>query len=134
MSTGTGFGTGALNLNQAMIAQITEGMDVVDTSGEHIGKVTDLRVGDPDGIDVGGGEARNASEGIAMAFGGHREPNVPQPLVGRILRQGYIKIDDKRHLRKDHHHYATAEQIASVDGKTVRLAVAVGDLIPSLDN
>ena len=134
MPTGTGFGTGTPDPRHAVILRIKEGMDVVDASGEHVGKVTDLRVGDPDATDAGGGEARNAAEGLAMAFGGHREPNVPQPLVGRMIGQGYIKIDAKRHFRKDHHHYATAEQIAAVDGTTVRLAVSGGDLIPALDN
>src|SRR3954447_20524259 len=93
-----------------MMKRIREGMDVFDSAGEHIGTVGDLRIGDPDAIDVHG-PGRLPGEGLARARGPPPEPNVPAGLVGRLLRTGYIKIDDKRHARRDHHFYATADQI-----------------------
>jgi hypothetical protein len=114
--------------------QVQDGMDVVDAAGEHIGKVTGIRIGDPDAIDIESGEYRMPGEGFALAMGAHREPNVPQPLVPRLLREGYIKIDDKRRFRRDHHYYATPDQIASVDADTVRLGKAWSELIPALSD
>jgi hypothetical protein len=105
-------------------------MEVADATGERIGKVTDVRIGDPDAIDIGGEESPTLpGEGFALAMGAHREPNVAAGLVGRLLRNGYIKIDDRRRFRRDHHYYATADQIAGVDGNTVRLNCSVDDLI-----
>jgi hypothetical protein len=115
------------------VALIREGMEVADATGERIGKVTDVRIGDPDAIDFGGEESpTRPAEGFALAMGAHREPNVAAGLVGRLLRNGYIKIDDRRRFRRDHHYYATADQIAGVDGNTVRLNGSVADLITPL--
>ena len=115
------------------IAQIRVGMEVEDAAGAHVGKVTDLRIGDPDAIDVGMADAGIPGEGFALAMGAQREPNVPRGLVSRLLRIGYIKIDDKRHFRQDRHYYATADEIASIDGDTVRLGKAIEGLIVGLD-
>jgi len=118
---------------QDQLAKIHTGMDVVDADGEQIGKVADLRMGDPDAIDVGNQDPTAMSgEGIAMAMGVRREPNVPPGLVGRLLRAGYIKIDDKRHFRPDHHYYALTEEIATIEADTIRLSKTRSELIPSL--
>jgi len=115
---------------QARLASIKIGMEVDDATGERIGKVADLRIGDPDAIDVGGREdASRVGEGFALAMGAHREPNVEPGLVNRLLISGYIKIDDKRHFRPDHHYYAIADDIAAVEGDVVRLAKPVAELI-----
>ena len=119
---------------QDRFAQIRLGMDVEDVAGEHVGKVADLRVGDPDAIDVGEPDPLALSgEGFALAMGAHREPNVAPGLVGRLLQAGYIKIDDKRHFRRDHHYYALTDEIASVEADKVRLGKPYSELITSLD-
>jgi hypothetical protein len=128
------YGAGRHDAVHEQIMRIQNGMDVFDAAGEHIGKIGTVRIGDPDAIDIESGEFRVPGEGIALAMGARREPNVPQPLVGRLLRDGYVRIDDKRHFRRDHHYYATADQIASVDANTVRLGKACDELIPWLDD
>jgi hypothetical protein len=115
------------------MVSIRLGMEVEDATGERIGTVGDVLIGDPDAIDVGDHESVTPGEGFALAMGAHREPNVPAGLVGRLLRAGYIKIDDKRHFRPDHHYYALADEIASAEANTVRLNKACGELIASLD-
>src|SRR5215211_3839727 len=89
-------GTGGQGTSWGLIAQVRVGMEVHDSLGEHIGKVTDIRLGDPDAIDIGRGDASMPGEGFAVASG----------LVGRMLLNGSIKVDDKRRLRADHHYYA----------------------------
>jgi hypothetical protein len=109
-------------------------MEVEDAAGERIGKVTDIRMGDPYATDVEAQEvATLPGEGFAMAMGAHREPNVASWLVGRLLRTGYIKIDDKRHFRRDHHYYATADEIVSVEANTVRLGKVCDELVTPAD-
>jgi hypothetical protein len=103
-------------------------MDVADATGERIGKVTDIRLGDPDAIDIRSHDPGLPSDRYAALLGADSEPNVPAGLADRMLRIGYIKIDDKRHLRRDHHYYATAEEIVSVEANTVHLSKACDEL------
>jgi hypothetical protein len=101
-------------------------MDVEDVAGEHVGKVTFIRLGDPTAIDVDLGDASTPGEALA---GEPREPNVVPGLARRLLMNGYIKIDDIRRLRRDHHFYAMAEDVAAVDADTVRLSKPVHELL-----
>jgi hypothetical protein len=126
-------GTGDGEKTPELITRIRLGMEVEDAAGERIGKVADILLGDPDAIDFGDREPVTSGEGLALALGVHREPNVAPGLVGRLLRAGYIKVDDKRHFRRDHHYYATADQVVSVESNTVRLSTASRELITSLD-
>jgi hypothetical protein len=127
-------GAGNAAAIQERMARVQVGMEVEDAAGERIGKIADIRIGDPDAIDVGGqAPGSPLNEGFALAIGAHREPNVPAGLVERLLRAGYIKIDDKRHFRPDHHYYAMADEIVSVEADMVRLGKACRELIASLD-
>jgi hypothetical protein len=97
-------------------------MAVVDAAGETIGQVASIKLGDPEALTVDAGDAGDRlGDAVVLALGGHREPDVPADLAERLLRPGYIKIDEKRPLRPDHHYYATADEIAAVVGESVRL-------------
>ena len=109
-----------------LITQVREGMDVEDSAGEHVGTVTFIRLGDPTAIEVDLGDASTPGEEFR---GGPQEPNVAPGLVRRLLMSGYIKIDDIRRLRRDHHYYAMAEDVAAIDANTVRLSKPVGELL-----
>jgi uncharacterized membrane protein len=110
------------------LGRVRDGMDVVDAAGEVVGKIGYVKMGDPEAVSVetGGGLP---GEGLAVAMGGKREPDVPAGLVGRLLRSGYVKIDDKRRLRTDHHYYALADDIVAVEGDSVRLSKNRDELI-----
>ena len=105
------------------ISQVTQGMKVLDASGEELGKVEHVRMGDPDAVTLGanmprqGGIIRDIAEGLE----GEGEPDVPEPLRSRFLRSGYIKIDGKGWIDTDR--YAAAEHIAGVTGDTVTLTL-----------
>ena len=121
--------TAGQGANLPLIEQVQIGMEVHDSAGEHIGKLTYYRIGDPLAIEIEPMTDRPVGEQFAVAMGGHREPNVPPPLVKRFLMAGYIKVDDKRRLKRDHHYYALADQIASVEGDVVKLTLAIDELI-----
>ncbi len=118
--------TGSHESRARLLSQIQDGLDVEDVAGEHVGKVTFVRLGDPSAIDV---ELDDASIPGEAYSGEPREPNVTPTMVRRLLVNGYIKIDDVRRLRRDHHDYALADDIASVDGDSVRLGKPIGVLL-----
>jgi hypothetical protein len=105
------------------INQVSEGMRVLDASGEELGKVEHVRMGDPGAVTTGarmprqGGIIRDIAEGL----GGEGEPRVPEPLRSRFLRSGYVKIDGKGWIDTDR--YVAAEHIAGVTGDTVTLTL-----------
>jgi uncharacterized membrane protein len=121
-------GAGDQGTPQDRLARIRDGMDVVDAAGETIGKVGYVKMGDPDAASVEPGSGQ-PGDAMVLAMGGKREPDVPAGLVGRLLRAGYVKIDDKRRLRTDYHYYAVADEIAAVVGESVRLSKNRDELI-----
>lgn len=129
------------------IGQVHKGMKVVDASGDDLGKVSDVKMGDPQAVtdtgeypegsgwDVGlfgtvaGGRGTTAEAADPAAVGGPGnvggEPDLPEPLAARLLREGYIKIDAGL-FGSDR--YAPAWTIERVDGDTVHLSANKDDL------
>jgi len=98
-------------------------MAVVDSRGEQVGTVDLVRMGDPeastapdDREPVAAGLVGQVLDAFAAA-----EPDVPEPLRSRLRRAGYLKVDGPGLTGSDR--YVRADQIADVDGETVRLRV-----------
>jgi hypothetical protein len=91
------------------IAQVSEGMTVLDTDDTEIGKVEFVRMGDPEAVTTVGEETPGG------------EPHVVGEIRDRLLRIGFIKIDRRGFLRPDA--YAAADDIDHVRDGTVRLLV-----------
>ena len=116
--------------NLGPIEMVREGMTVVDSTGEKVGKVEGLKMGDPEAATEKGNELQDTGlmGKLAEAFvGDEREPDVPGPLRARLLRTGYIKVDGGFLIETDR--YVPADRIASVDGDTVHLRVPKDRLI-----
>jgi hypothetical protein len=111
------------------IEMMREGMTVVDSAGEKVGKVEGLKMGDPGAATEAGNEYQDTGllGDIAKAFGDEREPDVPEPARAKLLRSGYIKVDGGVLIETDR--YGPADLIASVSGDTVRLRVPKDQLI-----
>lgn len=114
--------------NEGPIAQVVNGMTVVDSAGTEIGTVELVKMGDPESV-TAAGQRTGEGEGIVHAladsiFG--PEPNVPGELAARLLRTGYVKVDGKGLLDRDR--YVASDQIAAVDSGTVRLTVTKDEL------
>lgn len=112
------------------LAQVRTGMRVEDEAGEQIGSVAYVQIGESCAIEPADLGALTG-EGVALDFGAHPEPAVPPEMVSRFLLIGYIKVEDKRRFRPDHHFYATADEIVSVDDNGVRLGKRRDELIKS---
>jgi uncharacterized membrane protein len=112
------------------LERVRQGMMVVDSEGETIGKVAYTKMGDAEAATVDSVDAGNQfGDAIVLALGGHREPDVPADLAERLLRAGYVKIDDRRPLHPAHTYYASADEIAAVVGESVRLTKLRSQLI-----
>ncbi len=113
--------TGSMMADSAasqIIAQVRPGMTVVDATGEELGTVDYVRMGDPGAATVGADLP--ADPGFFEAiFAGHSEPDLPEPLRSRLLRLGFIKIDGAGWIDTDR--YVTADFIDRVSGDTVTL-------------
>ncbi|MBW3633018.1 MAG: DUF2171 domain-containing protein [Chloroflexi bacterium] len=103
-----------------VINQIREGMRVVDVTGEELGKVEYVQMGDPDAVTVQDNSPGEPGD-LIRGFLGVGEPDVPEPLRSRLLRFGYVKIDGPGWIDTDR--YVTADLIQGISGDTVTLKV-----------
>jgi hypothetical protein len=114
--------------SQGPIAQVHEGMDVVDASGDKIGTVEMVKMGDPQAPTIGAGADtyESMTDRSATVFGWDKEPDLPPQLAAHLLRVGFIKIDSTGLFAKDR--YVAADRIASVSTDAIRLTVNKDDL------
>jgi hypothetical protein len=125
------------------LEQVREGMKVVDASGEDIGRVDYVQMGDPEAVTTRGegftmrgaivagpGSATGApaasGSGPVIAapiwpIDDATGPDVPEPLRARLIREGYFRVDGPFLFGKDR--YVQADMIAGVRGDTVMLRV-----------
>ena len=110
-------------------ASVQEGMRVVDATGEDLGKVEYLQMGDPEAVTAEGNEHRPddlVGRVVERALPEESEPDVPDPLRTELQRTGYLKIGGHGILGKAR--YVSSERASVVTGDTVRLSVRKGDL------
>lgn len=108
-----------------LLAQIREGMTVVDATGEEVGTVEYVKMGDPQAATTEGAVADRDNtliEDAARAFGADAEPDVPEPFRSELLREGFVKVDGPGWFGADR--YLRAVDISDVTMDTVRLRVA----------
>jgi len=102
---------------QTVLNQVSEGMDVYDASGDHMGKVVYIRFGEPvaeadmpDNVTI--------AEELTEALGGSVE--IPTVVYGRLYREGFVRFD-RGLLRHDGFVFPT--QIAYVNDDGIHLNV-----------
>lgn len=109
---------------QGPIAEVHEGMTVVDVVGEKVGTVRAVRMGDPGAVtSEGQGAAEDVQGGVvgALARVFSAADPVPDGLRERLLRLGFVQIDAAGLFTGDR--YAASDEIAEVAGETVHLSV-----------
>ncbi len=73
------------------LAQVREGMTVVDANGDDVGKVSYVKMGDPEAITTMG-EEMDTGGGLMSGIGGDDEPDVQDPFRSELIRDGFLKI------------------------------------------
>lgn len=123
--------TGAMTdpVESQIINQVREGMRVVDVTGEDLGTVELVQMGDPEAVTVQDDALHEPGDVIRDVFG-VGEPDVPEPLRSRLLRSGYVKIDGPGWIDTDR--YVTADVIGGITGETVTLTVAKDHLLTEM--
>ena len=113
---------------QGPIEQVHEGMDVIDASGDKIGTVEMIKMGDHQAATVDSDVPTEnwPGPGYRRFFAWNTEPDLPPAIATRLMRTGFIKIDAKGLFAKDR--YVSADRISSVSNDTVRLTVNKDDL------
>jgi len=117
MQTGNNPGT-------SMLERVQEGMRVVDASGEDVGKVQYVQMGDPEAATTAGNDRPRTD--LLGAVGeailpDEAEPDVPEPVRSNLRRTGYLKIDG--HGLIDTDRYVPSDRVGDVSGDVVRLTV-----------
>jgi hypothetical protein len=122
---------GSESLPTRLLEQVHPGMEVVDRAGERLGRVEDVRMGDPEAATTEGNDVGQPGEGslvgsLARALGAEGAPDVPEPLRSQLLRSGYMKVDRPGWFASDR--YIRGDQISAVSGNTVTLSVRKVDI------
>lgn len=120
------------------LLRIQEGMNVYDSDGDHLGKVRSVRMGGNDPVDAqrqaneagptGTGQESYATiliDNLADVF--TSDSNLPEEERQELITKGYIRIDSAGLFAADR--FATAEQVARVEGDDVHLAVGADMLV-----
>jgi hypothetical protein len=111
------------------LARIHEGMHVVDSAGQEVGRVAMIQMGDPEAATTAGNEDRDTGplQKLAEAFGGHREPDVHEPLRSKLVRTGFVKIDSPNLMAGDR--YVPTDYVRDVSEDRVELSVRRGQVV-----
>ena len=111
----------------AHLAHIREGMTVIDTNGDEVGKVSYVKMGDPEAMSTMGEEMDTGGGLLGGFLGGDDTPDVPDPFRSELIRDGFVRVDTKGFFGADR--YLTPNTIGTVSSDTVTLTVT-RDSIP----
>lgn len=104
----------------AVIEQVREGMHVVASDGKKVGKVEDLKMGDPEAI-TAEGQTDPETGGLVntgiTAFAAASK--LPHHTAERLLRIGYVKVD--RSGLSTGHAYFASDELDRVEDDTLWL-------------
>lgn len=114
--------------NPGPIADVYPGLRVVDSAGEDVGTVEDVRTGDA-GLDDNGPEDRGGLDDLlgAVMDAVTTGEGIADTDRERLQRLGYVRIDGAGFLSGNRD--AAAEDIAAVEDGVVRLSVPGSHLV-----
>ncbi len=105
-----------------LIEDVREGMLVVDPTGNELGKVEVVKIGDP-GAATSDGQTRDRGM-VRDAMLADDDPEVPAQLRDSLLRAGYIRVDGGGFLGIGaKRRYVRADRISDVTGDRVMVSV-----------
>ena len=106
------------------ISQVTIGDTVVDSTGNEVGTVKFVKMGDPNAVTTEGQE--DDDPGIfGLGDDSYDMGDLPEQARNQLLRVGFIHID----VSWANDRYASAGQVARVENNTVYLSVPEANLM-----
>ena len=105
-----------------VIEQVREGMHVVGRDGKKIGKVDDLKMGDPEAVTADGQtDAKTGGLVGALVDDFAATSRLPRHTAERLLRVGYVKIHKSGLFAGDE--YVASDELDRVEDDTLWLNV-----------
>lgn len=105
------------------IEDVREGMTVVDATGERVGTVSAVSIGDPDAVTDQGQHFDESSfdmlNELRSILGGDA---IPDEQAHHLLRAGFVRV----HRLLHHDLFATPAELDRVEGDTLHLSIAAG--------
>ncbi|WP_433874521.1 hypothetical protein [Sinomonas atrocyanea] len=104
----------------AVIERVREGMHVVGPDGKKIGKVDDLKMGDPEAV-TADGQTDPETGGLAgtLIDDFAQTSRLPRHQAERLLRLGYVRVDKSGLFGG--HEYVASDELDRVEGDTLWL-------------
>jgi hypothetical protein len=104
----------------AVIEQVREGMHVVAPDGKKIGKVHDLKMGDPEAVTSDGQTDPETGGLVGTVIDDFAaSAKLPHHTAERLLRIGYVKVDRSGLFAG--HAYVASDELDRVEGDTLWL-------------
>ena len=108
----------------AVIEQVREGMHVVTPDGKKIGKVEDLKMGDPEAVTSDGQTDAETGGLVSTVIDNFAATSrLPRHTAERLLRIGYVKVDRSGLFAG--HAYLASDELDRVEGDTLWLKEGV---------
>jgi len=114
---------------ERQLEDVHRGMTVLDVNGDNVGKVDQVKMGDPQAVTTRGQELDTEAgwmDVLARSVGGGGL-DVPPERAQRLVRVGFMKVDARGWFNSDL--YVEPQQIAGVVGEEVHLRVHRDDLL-----
>jgi hypothetical protein len=103
-----------------VIEQVREGMHVVGPDGQKVGKVEDLKMGDPEAVTADGQTDPETGGLLGTLIDEFAESSrLPRHDAERLLRLGYVKIDRSGLLTG--HEYVASDELDHIEDDTLWL-------------
>lgn len=102
------------------LGKVREGMAVFDASGKKVGKVKEVKMGDPQAVTPEGQVDTGGTNMLTMLANVFKTEDVDEERAQRLLRVGYLEVDG---TGIGNHFYEEADSVERVDDDGVHLSI-----------
>ena len=105
------------------LSKVREGMAVFNAAGKKLGKVKEVKTGDPDAVTPAGQFEAGGYFGTVIADLFRHDKRMDEERAQRLLRVGYLEVDG---TGIGNHFYEEADTVDRVDDDGVHLNITRG--------
>ncbi|UFU05863.1 DUF2171 domain-containing protein [Ruania halotolerans] len=113
--------------NDGPITEVREGMTVFDSTGEKVGTVREIQMGDPQAATAKGQDSGNTGGIVGSIADAFSTGSLPDAAKERLARLGFVRVDASGLFAGDR--YAASDEVAAVRDDALHLSVPGDQLI-----